>query len=97
MTSLEGAYRRILRTYPRWYRVRREDEILGTLLETAGPDQRRPRAGEPFLTVGPAVYLAWVLAAVVDVVTRSRHRRSAVLLALAVTVLAVPVGNAFQP
>jgi len=41
----------------------------------------------PFLTIGPVVYLAWVLAAVVDATTHSRGRRGAAALAVAITVL----------
>lgn len=44
--GLEGAYRRLLRWYPRAYRHRHEEEILGVLLAAARPGQRRPGAGE---------------------------------------------------
>jgi hypothetical protein len=47
----------------------------------------------PFLTIGPVVYLLWVLAAVVDATTHSRRRRGAAALAVAVTVLAIPVAH----
>lgn len=44
--GLEGAYRRLLRWYPPRYRRRHEEEILGVLMATARPGQRRPGARE---------------------------------------------------
>ena len=44
--GLEGAYRRLLRWYPRSYRGRHEEEILGVLMAAARPGQRRPSARE---------------------------------------------------
>jgi hypothetical protein len=52
-----------------------------------------PRFG-PFLTVGPVVYLAWLLALVVDLATRSRFQRLAVALSMAVTVLVITLSRA---
>lgn len=46
MTDLERRYRRLLLAYPRWYRQRRGEEILTTLLEGSRPGQRRPAAGQ---------------------------------------------------
>ena len=43
---LERRYRRLLLTYPSAYRRERESEMLGTLLEAAGPGQRWPTARE---------------------------------------------------
>ncbi|RKN50914.1 hypothetical protein [Micromonospora endolithica] len=40
--DLERRYRRLLRAYPGDYRRERGDEIVGTYLEVAGPDRRRP-------------------------------------------------------
>ncbi len=40
--DLERRYRRLLRAFPRGYREHRGEEMLATLLETAGPGQRRP-------------------------------------------------------
>ena len=44
--GLERAYRRLLLAYPGRYRRRHGTEIVTTLLEMAGPDQRRPGRGE---------------------------------------------------
>lgn len=73
MSDLEGAYRRLLRVYPRWYREQRGEEILSTLLDAARPAQRRPSAGEAVglvvhgaatrVGVGPDGSLAGVLGA----------------------------------
>ncbi|MEV0398016.1 hypothetical protein [Polymorphospora rubra] len=41
-TPLERRYRRLLWAYPKDYRARRGDEIVGTYLELAGTDRRRP-------------------------------------------------------
>jgi hypothetical protein len=46
MSPLERRYRRLLRAYPADYRSGRGDEMLGTLLDTAAPGQRRPSARE---------------------------------------------------
>lgn len=39
---LEARYRWLLRAYPPAYRSDRGDEMIGTLMEAAAPDQRRP-------------------------------------------------------
>jgi hypothetical protein len=44
--GLEGSYRRLLRWYPPRYRHSHEEEILGVLMATAQPGQRRPGARE---------------------------------------------------
>jgi hypothetical protein len=44
--GLEKSYRRLLRWYPALYRHRHEEEILGVLMATARPGQRRPGARE---------------------------------------------------
>src|SRR5262245_52245246 len=41
MATLERQYRLLVRAYPRAYRQRRADEIVGTLLDSARPGQRR--------------------------------------------------------
>jgi hypothetical protein len=46
VSPLERRYRWLLRAYPAEYRAGRGDEMLGTLLETAVPGQRRPGARE---------------------------------------------------
>jgi len=157
MNGLERRYRRLMRLYPAWYRAQREEEMVGMLLDGAGPDQRRPGLGEacglvvhgletrfdlaeggalgrwagqaaspslgaaaalslaalifgelvpgpgywvpvarfgPFLTVGWVCYLAWIIAALIDMGTASRWQRPATAAAVAVTVLTVPVGDA---
>jgi hypothetical protein len=40
--SLERGYRRLLRWYPRWFRLQNEDEILAVLLACAQDGQQRP-------------------------------------------------------
>ncbi|XTZ18294.1 hypothetical protein ACQSSU_13460 [Micromonospora echinospora] len=42
MNDLERRYRRLLRAYPPEYRRTRGDEIVGTYLDLAGPDEERP-------------------------------------------------------
>jgi hypothetical protein len=44
--TLERAYRRLIRAYPRAYRRARGNEIVATLLDGAAPGQRYPRARE---------------------------------------------------
>jgi hypothetical protein len=51
MSPLERQYRRLLRAYPAQYRNDRADEMLGTLLDTAAPGQRRPRARESWALI----------------------------------------------
>ncbi len=46
MTSLEWWYRGLMFLYPADYRLHREEEMIATLLATAGNDQMRPTAGE---------------------------------------------------
>ena len=46
--GLEQSYRRLLRWYPPPYRRRHEEEILGVLMATAHPGQRRPGGRESF-------------------------------------------------
>ncbi|GIF52854.1 hypothetical protein DFJ67_4505 [Asanoa ferruginea] len=49
--ALEARYRRLLWAYPKRYRHERGAEMIGTLLEAAGPDQRRPTAREATILV----------------------------------------------
>lgn len=44
--QLEQRYRRLLRLYPREFRVRRTEEMLGVLMANAGKGQRRPTRGD---------------------------------------------------
>jgi hypothetical protein len=44
--ALEARYRWLLRAYPKGYRHERGAEMIGTLMEAAGDDQRRPTARE---------------------------------------------------
>lgn len=46
MAPLERRYRRWVGLYPVAYRIEREDELVGVLLDTATPDQVRPRLAE---------------------------------------------------
>jgi hypothetical protein len=45
-STLERRYRTLLRAYPARYRAERGEEILGTLLDLAGPDRRSPRISD---------------------------------------------------
>jgi hypothetical protein len=40
--ELEQRYRRLLRLYPREFRARRAEEMLGVLMASAGKSQNRP-------------------------------------------------------
>jgi hypothetical protein len=44
--ELERRYRRLLRLYPREFRVRHTEEMLGVLMETAADGQSRPARGD---------------------------------------------------
>ncbi|RBQ21986.1 hypothetical protein DP939_04785 [Spongiactinospora rosea] len=44
--SLERHYRRLLHAYPKVYREQHGDELVGTLLEAAGPHRHRPTLRE---------------------------------------------------
>lgn len=44
--ALEARYRWLLRAYPKGYRHERGAELIGTLMEAAGDDQRRPTTRE---------------------------------------------------
>jgi hypothetical protein len=46
MSALAQRYRVVLHAYPRSYRARRGDELLGTLMDDAQPEQRWPSAHE---------------------------------------------------
>ena len=46
MNDLERRYRLLLLAFPRRYRARRGEEILGTLMEAAGPNRCWPTLGE---------------------------------------------------
>ena len=45
-TPLEARYRRLLAIYPAAHRRTYEEEMVAVLMEGAGPDRRRPAAGE---------------------------------------------------
>ena len=80
MSGIERHCRWLLLAYPRWYRKDRADEIVDTVLESAGPDRSWPafrdgwalilaglrvRAGlQERLTAGANLNLALLLAAV---------------------------------
>jgi len=46
VTDLERRYQKLILAYPRWYRQRRGEEMLTTLLEGSRPGQRRPAPGQ---------------------------------------------------
>jgi hypothetical protein len=48
---LEARYRLLLRAYPKRYRRERGAEMIGTLMEAAGPDQQRPTVREGAMLV----------------------------------------------
>ena len=50
--DLEASFRSWMRAYPRRYRLEREDEIVGVLLDCAPPEQQRATASD-------AVHLVW--------------------------------------
>ena len=61
MTPLEGRYRRWMVTYPTEYRQQHQSEILGTLLEAAGPAQTWPSLREVVaLLIGGLRTRAWL-------------------------------------
>lgn len=149
MDALARRYRRLLFAYPDSYRRQRGEELLGTLLDTARPGQRRPTVADaadlvlgglrqrlgatvaadlqagiglaapfalalaaglcgflwltverlpdgfsttgPFLTVGPAAYAVWVVAALLRAVLPAAASRVPVAAAVAVTALLIPV------
>jgi hypothetical protein len=53
--NLERAYRRLLRCYPAGHQARHADEMLGVLLASADPGQRRPGRAEAANLVGGAL------------------------------------------
>lgn len=156
MRALEQRYRALLRLYPKRYRDRVGEEMLGVLLNRAGPERRWPPLAEvlglvrhavahrtdlggrgvlaralapiaspalalaavlsglafglgewaprsapprppigaiwwPFATIGPVIYLCWIVAAALDLAGQVRWRRLAILFAAAASVLSVPV------
>ena len=44
--ELEQRYRRLLRLYPREFRARRADEMIGVLMASAADGQNRPARGD---------------------------------------------------
>ena len=46
MNDLERRYRLLLLAFPRRYRARRGEELVGTLMEGARPEQRWPTPSE---------------------------------------------------
>lgn len=62
MRDLERRYRRLLCVFPPSYREFREEEILGTLLDAAGPSRRWPGIRETWDLVRAGVRTRWRLA-----------------------------------
>ena len=52
---LERRYRRLLSLYPKTFREARREEMLTTLMDGSGSDQKRPRADEAVNLVGHAL------------------------------------------
>jgi hypothetical protein len=67
--------------------------IWGEWLPLMGHSQMATRFG-PFLTIGPVVYLAWVLGAVGSLLW-PRRRRSLATICVIGTLVAVPIGKIF--
>lgn len=75
MTPIERRYRLLMRAFPRWYRRERGAELLTTLLDDAGPGQRRPTPAEALDLIRgglrarfrPPRILGWIAVAVVSV------------------------------
>ena len=61
MTGLERSYRRLLLAYPRRYRRTRGPELLTTLLDASGPDQRRPHWRDAVNVVGSGLRYRFAL------------------------------------
>ncbi len=52
--ELERRYRRLLRLYPREFRARRADEIIGVLMASTAAGQNRAARGQPHLAARSA-------------------------------------------
>lgn len=87
--SLERRYRRLLRWLPTDYRAAREDEMIGVLLQTARPGQRRPDPADAADLIY-AVARVWCQ----RVWCRLRPRLPAIIAAMA---LLLPLGVALLP
>jgi hypothetical protein len=91
---LEARYRRLLRTLPPEYRRDRGEEMLGVLLELAGPGQTRPSAHERIDLLAQAVRV-WLRAALrptrrdVDATLAALSVALPVLLVIPLTTVAV--------
>jgi hypothetical protein len=78
--SLERRYRRLLAWYPRGHRDIYQDEMLGVLLEGAGPDRTRPTLAEAASLIGGA--LRYRLRRARIELTDEQWRRAAAAIAL---------------
>lgn len=90
---LEASYRRVLRLFPTRYRTAWADEMLGVLLATAAPGQRRPHPAD-LADLVVACLRAWLA----DLAGRVRRDLplaiGAVALLVSLTVALLPTGTA---
>jgi hypothetical protein len=82
VNPLERRYRRLLALYPRAYRERYGQEMLGVLLDCAGPRRRRPTLREAANLVGGALAYR-TRHALADLTTPQWRRAASVLAVLA--------------
>jgi hypothetical protein len=89
MSSLERRYRRWMGVFPVAYRARREDEIVGVLLDGASPGQDRPSAAE-VLDLVRAATLAHVQVLPASPRRRSWSEAASIIAIVLAVVLASP-------
>jgi hypothetical protein len=90
MSPLERRCRSLLRAYPRWYRQRRGDEMLATLLEASQLGQRWPSARDTRALIVGGLR---VRATQDQRLTTAANLRLAVQLGAALTLLLLVAGN----
>jgi hypothetical protein len=90
MSPLERRCRSLLRTYPRWYRRQRGDEMLATLLEASQPGQRWPSARDARALIMGGLR---VRATQDQRLTTAANLRLAAQLGAALTLLLLIAGN----
>jgi hypothetical protein len=90
MSPLERRCRRLLRSYPRWYRRQRGEEMLATLLEASQPGQRWPLARDVRALIIGGLR---VRATQGQRLTTAANLRLAVQFGAALTLLPLTAGN----
>jgi hypothetical protein len=90
MSPLERRCRRLLRSYPGWYRRQRGEEMLATLLEASQPGQRWPSARDVRALIIGGLR---VRATQDQRLTTAANLRLAVQLGAALTLLLLIAGN----